>query len=55
MDFSKIRFKKSSNSKLLQKFLNLNFAKFMQLKLGFLSGDGYIPKSLEPIQKTPTS
>ncbi len=42
MNFSKIKFKESSNSRLLRKFLNLNFAEFMQLKFDFLNGDGYI-------------
>ncbi len=41
MNFRKIKFKKSSNSKLLRKFLHFNFAKFMKLKFGFLNGDGY--------------
>ncbi len=46
MNFSKIKFKKSSNSRLLRKFLDLNFAKIMQLKFDFLNSDGYIAKRL---------
>ncbi len=41
MNFSKIRFKKLSNSKLLRKFFNFNFAEFIKLKSEFLNGDGY--------------
>ncbi len=45
MNFSEIRFKKLNNSRLLRKFLNFNFAKFMKLKFGTLKRDGYIPFS----------
>ncbi len=42
MNFSKIRFKKLSTSKLLRKFLHFNFSRFMKLKFSVLKGDGYI-------------
>ncbi len=56
MNFSKIRFEKSSPShilgELLRKFLPCilfigNFAKLMKLKLGFLNGDGYMKDQTE--------
>ncbi len=49
MNFSKIRFKKLSNSKLLRKFLNFNSAKFMKLKSDFLKDDGCITKNTKNI------